>query len=130
MTAYDGTAPEEVPDWSHPDRTGSAASWDQLHAWVDHLRTDWGLDGEIVACWDRHPVLVADLSALWCSHDASYGPLAGPHDALQWVEALARSLERWRLWGRSIVPCSPSGHQQDPADDVTAAPLGPRSARS
>lgn len=44
----------------------------ELNAWVTWLRERYSLNRRIPACWDQHPALIEELTALWLAWQAAY----------------------------------------------------------
>lgn len=90
------------------------ALWLELTAWVDWLRTRYGLDELLPPCWSSHSAMVEELTALYAGWLAAYVDIdARGFDPLAWHEALSRTLARVREWNRQ--GCRPDAHREDPA---------------
>ena len=70
----------------------------QLHDWVSWLRSRYPLAKKIAPCWNQHPEIVEELTALWLAWQAAYeqdnASLTGAadwHD--RWLPGLLHRLE-------------------------------------
>ncbi|MHB8509779.1 MAG: hypothetical protein ACYDGR_14225 [Candidatus Dormibacteria bacterium] len=99
-------------DYNEDERTDA---WEELEKWVWWLRSTYPSSREALPdCWPAHPDLVQELTALCVWHEEIYEPLANEvpdpeakepaeasaetmgQRAVDWHEALARAVQRWR----------------------------------
>ena len=89
--------------------------WDQLTEWVDWIRSRYPLTRKIPNCWDDHPEVIEELTALWLAWQAAYQDrnagltaAADWHD--RWLPGLLYRLEH----GPFALDCT-NGHRPRPA---------------
>jgi hypothetical protein len=96
--------------------------WSQLNAWVGWLRQRYPLAKKIPPCWDRHPEIVEEMTALWLAwqaayeqRDASLTAAADWHD--RWLPGVLHRLEH----GAFSIDCSAT-HSQRPTSAYAKQP--------
>lgn len=109
-----GTAAEQPAAWIWTTLTGDeeTVARAQLAGWVDQLVDRYGLAEAIPGCWDTHPPILEELSALRAAWFAAYRPGARLDQPVAWHDALDRVLARIRLWNRTGCAAS---HRAEPA---------------
>lgn len=58
--------------WRGIGEHAEAALWEELRDWVGWIRHRYPLARKIPECWDEHPELVEELTALWLAWQAAY----------------------------------------------------------
>lgn len=88
--------------------------WSQLREWVTWIRHRYPLAKKIPSCWDKHPEIVEELTALWLAWLAAYEQRDGTltaaadwHD--RWLPGVLHRLEH----GSFALDCS-ANHQPRP----------------
>lgn len=93
-----GEVPHPV-NWRTLSAEDAEAEWLELNAWVDWLRTEYGLPPTIIPpYWHRHPELVWELSAIHVSWQGAYDPQAAAGAAAAWHLDFRMARERLREW--------------------------------
>ena len=105
-----GAAPEYVTpegpeeplrplNWNLLSSEEAEAEWLDLNAWVDWLRSTYGLPPAVVPpYWHRHDELVWELSALHLHWLNSYDPDGSPSAPIMWQRDFADARQRLREW--------------------------------
>lgn len=105
-----GAAPEYVSqegpeeplrplNWNLLSSEEAEAEWLDLNAWVDWLRSTYGLPPAVVPpYWHRHDELVWELSALHVHWLNSYDPDGSPSAPIMWHRDFADARQRLREW--------------------------------
>ncbi|MGH9115636.1 MAG: DUF4913 domain-containing protein [Acidimicrobiales bacterium] len=108
--------------WRNLGPTAQAELRQQLGDWISWLRSRYPLARRIPNCWDQHPEIIEELTALWLAWQAAYTepdpPLTAPadwHD--RWLPGLLRRLEH----GPFALDCRES-HNARPSSAYTAVP--------
>ncbi len=95
--------------WRGIGERAEAALWEELRGWVGWIRHRYPLARKIPECWDQHPEVVEELTALWLAwqaayveRDASLTAAAEWHD--RWLPGLLHRLEH----GAFAMDCTTS----------------------
>jgi hypothetical protein len=95
--------------------------WNQLITWVRWLRSRYPLARKIPDCWQKHPEVVEELTALWLAWQAAYTDrdaiLTAPidwHD--RWLPGVLHRLEH----GPFALDCT-NRHQKRPESTYAVA---------
>lgn len=95
----DDEGPPRPINWNLLTAEEAESEWLDLNAWVDWLRTTYGLPPTVVPpCWHRHDELVWELSALhlhWLNSYHCDGSASGP---IAWHREFAEARHRLREW--------------------------------
>ncbi|RNL77603.1 DUF4913 domain-containing protein [Nocardioides marmorisolisilvae] len=98
----------------------------ELRRWVRWIRARYPLAKKVPSCWEEHPEVVEELTALWVAWQAAYEErdpsltaAAEWHD--RWLPGLLHRLEH----GPFALDCSDSHHSRPascyaPSDSVTS----------
>jgi hypothetical protein len=127
--AFGGPIPNEPVDpddepprpinWNLLTADEAEAEWLDLNAWVNWLRTTYGLPPAVVPPhWHRHDELVWELSALHTHWLNAYDPDGSPSSPLAWHRDFAEARHRLREW----VATSGSKLDRDRPTRLTAWP--------
>lgn len=86
-------------NWNHLTAEEAEGEWLDLDAWVDWLRTTYGLPAAVVPpLWHRHDELVWELSALQTAWLNAYHPDSPPAGPMMWHREFAEARSRLRDW--------------------------------
>jgi hypothetical protein len=89
--------------------------WAQLSPWVAWLRSRYPLAQRIPGCWDKHPEIVEELTALWLAWQAAYtDPNASLTAAADWHDRWLPELLHRLQHGPHAIDCSET-HRERPA---------------
>lgn len=85
--------------------------WHELGAWVGWIRARYPLARKVPECWDKHPEIVEELTALWLAWQYAYEERDAPltaaadwHD--RWLPGVLHRLEH----GVMAVDCTNDHH--------------------
>lgn len=91
--------PPHPINWNLLTSEEAEAEWLDLNAWVDWLRTTYGLPPAVIPpYWHRHDELVWELSALHTHWLNAYDPEGSPSSPLGWHRDFADARSRLREW--------------------------------
>jgi hypothetical protein len=94
-----GEEPPHPINWNLLTGDEAEAEWLDLNAWVDWLRTTYGLPPTVIPpYWHRHDELVWELSALHTHWLNAYDPEGSPSAPLAWHRDFADARNRLREW--------------------------------
>jgi len=97
-----GDTPDEPPgpiNWNLLTSEVAEIEWRDLDAWVNWLRTTFGLPPSIVPpYWHRHDELIWELSALHTHFLNCYDETASPSSPIGWMRDFADARHRLREW--------------------------------
>ena len=97
--AADSDAPPHPINWNLLTADEAEAEWLDLNAWVDWLRSTYGLPPAVIPpYWHRHDELVWELSALHTHWLNAYDPEGTPSAPLAWHRDFADARNRLREW--------------------------------
>lgn len=86
-------------DWQTLTVAEAKVQWRALDAFVDWLRTRYGLPPTVVPpLWHRHPELVEELSALHTHRLECYAPGSSGSGPITWHADFADARDRLREW--------------------------------
>lgn len=86
-------------NWNLLTADEAMVEWLDLDAWVDWLRTSFGLPPTVVPpLWHRHDELVWELSALHTHWLNAYDPEGIPSGPIGWLRDFAEARHRLREW--------------------------------
>lgn len=86
-------------NWNALGADDALAEWIALNAWVDWLRTTYGLPPTVVPpLWHRHDELVWELSALYTHWMFSYDSKSAPTSPITWLREFTEARHRLREW--------------------------------
>jgi len=95
---------------------GAEELWHQLTDWVSWIRNRYPLARKIPPCWDEHPELVEELTALWLAWQHAYEDTEAPltaaadwHD--RWLPGVLYRLEH----GPFALDCANEHHPRPAA---------------
>ena len=101
--------------WRDLGPQGQEELWRELASWVGWIRARYPLAGKIPDCWDQHPEIVEELTALWLAWQLAYQTSDAPltaaadwHD--RWLPGVLHRLEH----GPFALNCS-TMHTRRPA---------------
>jgi hypothetical protein len=98
-------------NWHALRSVDAADCWEDLRAWVDWFRGEYGFDHRVVPpCWYRHSALVSVLSALRDRWLCAYDPLNTPVGSSDWHVTLMQLEPRLRDWA-SRTGCTVAAHR-------------------
>ena len=108
--------------WRDLGPQGQEELWRELGSWVGWIRARYPLARKIPECWDQHPELVEELTALWLAWQLAYqipdAPLTAAadwHD--RWLPGVLHRLEH----GPFSLDCSTS-HTFRPSAAYASSP--------
>ena len=91
--------PPHPINWNLLTSHEAEAEWLDLNAWVNWLRTTYGLPPAVIPpYWHRHDELVWELSALHTHWLNAYDPEGSPSSPLAWHRDFADARNRLREW--------------------------------
>lgn len=94
-----GDEPPHPINWNRLTADQAEAEWLDLNAWVNWLRTTYGLPPTVIPpYWHRHDELVWELSALHTHWLNAYDPDGSPSAPLAWHRDFADARSRLREW--------------------------------
>ena len=96
---FDPDPPVRPINWNLLSADEALAQWMDLDAWVDWLRTTFGLPPAVVPpLWHRHDELVWELSALHTHWLSAYDPDSPPSSPVGWLRDFVEARHRLREW--------------------------------
>lgn len=99
VAGLSGEEPQGPINWNLLTSDEAEAEWLDLNAWVNWLRTTYGLPPTVIPpFWHRHDELVWELSALHQHWLNSYDPDGSPSAPLAWHRDFADARNRLREW--------------------------------
>lgn len=95
-------------NWQTEDATQKG--WEEFCGWVEWYLRRWEVPVSVVPpCWQRHPVLIEELTALWTSYMGSYSRDNNGQAPLLWL--YQADLARTRMLATmAVYSCGREGH--------------------
>lgn len=127
--------PPAPVNWNLLRADQAEVQWLELNAWVNWLRTTYGLPAAVVPpMWHRHPELVWELSALHTHWLGAYDPQQSGSAPIGWHRDFAETRQRLRDWvaasgtrlDRDRPTRQTSWPGENPAESVEETPIEDR----